>query len=401
MADSKKLFELFAEGADPLQGNQEFFPDWSWDHVRTWVAIRRGDKYSNDQIRELAGHDVVMLEKMNGHQTCGSIERGALEAAKSIKQINPKVVILFYLNSMVHYGSYSANEDWNPDWAARNRRNGELITWTAGKRPSYDHTNKDFREWWIKRGLDAVSSDEIDGLFIDAIVKTSVGYLPKGHAAAYLKTANELRDRLPKGKLLIGNALRANRGGDGNFSHLKYLDGSYLEGWATNKDHMVKTLELMDAASKNGRIIMLTGFPFHLDNAKFNSMKSLDERYKYLSRPEHISFPLAFLLLVVRPYAYFTYRSDVDANPKKLAVFDSNRFEAITRELGEPLGDYERLETYVFTREFEHVKVRVNLEKNIGKITVKYDREVDEKDGTDSGKSSEDAAKDKTVHEEL
>ena len=96
-----------------------------------------------------------------------------------------KCVIIFYLNAMVHYGSYSANKDWNPDWAARNRRNGELIRWTAGNRPSYDHTNKEFREWWIKRGLDAVSNDEIDGLFIDGIVKTSVGYLPKGSCRTF------------------------------------------------------------------------------------------------------------------------------------------------------------------------------------------------------------------------
>ena len=39
-----------------------------------------------------------MLEKMNGHVTHGCIERGALHAAKRIKAINPKTLILFYLN---------------------------------------------------------------------------------------------------------------------------------------------------------------------------------------------------------------------------------------------------------------------------------------------------------------
>ena len=94
MVSNNNKFQLFAEGEsddDPLQGDEDFFPDWSWNHVRTWVAIRRGTEYSNEQIRELAGHDVVMLEKMNGHETYGSIERGALEAAKRIKRINPKV----------------------------------------------------------------------------------------------------------------------------------------------------------------------------------------------------------------------------------------------------------------------------------------------------------------------
>ena len=50
-----------------------------------------------------------MLEKMNGHETHGSVEKGTLEAARKIKAINPKVKILFYLNSMLHYGGYDAN----------------------------------------------------------------------------------------------------------------------------------------------------------------------------------------------------------------------------------------------------------------------------------------------------
>ncbi len=57
-------------------GRSEKFPEWSWDRVRTYVAIRRGDDYSDEQIRALAAQDVVMLEKMNGHETHGSVEKG-------------------------------------------------------------------------------------------------------------------------------------------------------------------------------------------------------------------------------------------------------------------------------------------------------------------------------------
>ena len=32
-----------------------------------------------------------MLEKMNGHETYGSIEEGTLQAARRIKTVNPKV----------------------------------------------------------------------------------------------------------------------------------------------------------------------------------------------------------------------------------------------------------------------------------------------------------------------
>mmetsp|Transcript_9852 Transcript_9852/g.21256 ORF Transcript_9852/g.21256 Transcript_9852/m.21256 type:complete len:238 (+) Transcript_9852:405-1118(+) len=221
--------------ADPLEDDQEYFPQWSWDRVRTWVSIRRADDYSDEQIRELAGHDVVMLEKMNGHLTHGCIERGSSQAARRIKAINPRTVILFYLNSMVHYGKYKANQHWNPEWAARDKK-GELVKWVNGKYMSYNHTNLKFREWWIQRALDAVSNEEIDGIFVDAICKTTQRFLPEGHAEAYFETANELRSRLPEGKLLIGNAIRAGATKDDNFSHLRYLDGSYLENWDRNDD---------------------------------------------------------------------------------------------------------------------------------------------------------------------
>ena len=77
------------------------YPEWSWDHVRTYVAVRRGDKYSDEQIQSLAKQDIVMLEKSNGHETYGDVETGTLQAAKRIKKINVKVKILFYLNAMV------------------------------------------------------------------------------------------------------------------------------------------------------------------------------------------------------------------------------------------------------------------------------------------------------------
>ena len=89
---------IFKDGEDdPLSSNSQYYPEWSWDNVRTYVAIRRGDKYSDDQIRALAAQDVVMLEKMNGHESYGSVEKGTLEAAKRIKGVNSKVTILFYL----------------------------------------------------------------------------------------------------------------------------------------------------------------------------------------------------------------------------------------------------------------------------------------------------------------
>ena len=359
--------------SQPPSEIQSVYPEWSWDHVHSYVAIRRGDKYDDAQIRELANQDIVMLEKMNGHETYGSIEEGTLQAARRIKAVNPKVKILFYLNSMVHYGGYSANEHFKEDWAMKNRTNAPL-KWRK-KYLSYDHSNLQFREWWIGRALDMLAHDEIDGVFIDGIVKAVMRWIPvRNHGKAYLTTAMELKERLPAGKILIGNALRANgrHAEDGHFSHLEYLDGSYLEGWA-HTNNLAPTLDLMSKALKQDKIIMLNTGPNNLDTRKYNRIQSLNARYDYVDTPYHIDFPLGFFLLVVEPHAYLSYHVGVDARPRRKTVFDNTRFEAITRELGEPVDDYVKEGKYVYTREFEHLKVWVDLEARKGVLTVKDD----------------------------
>jgi hypothetical protein len=350
------------------------YPEWSWDRVRTYVAIRRGDDYSDEQIRALAAQDVVMLEKFNGHHTYGSVEKGTLEAARRIKAVNTKVKILFYLNSMVHYAGYDANKDFKEEWALHNpKRDNELFKWRE-KFLSYDHTNLEFREWWIQRGIDMLAHDEIDGIFIDAICKTHHASLQrmKGrswveqHGAAYLATAKQLRERLTPGKILIGNVIRAGNGEDGNYRNLQYLDGSYVENWS-DPQNVAMSIQLMAKAAKEGFLIMLNA---DMDHTDFGGIDSLDARYRLLNQSEFIDFPLGCFLLIVEPHSYFSYHAGVDAN-RRLTVFDNNRFQAITRKLGKPLGDYVDDGEGGFSREFEHLKVHVNVKTREGKLTVK------------------------------
>jgi hypothetical protein len=355
--------------------DKQCYPEWSWDRVRTYAAIRRGDDYSDEQIRELAAQDVVMLEKMNGHETHGSVERGTLVAARRIKAVNSKVKILFYLNTMIHYGGYDANEYFREEWALHNpNRDNEPFRW-RGKHLSYDHTNSENQEWWIQRGLDMLAHDEIDGIFIDAICKTHHASLRRilgrswveKHAAAYLDTTRQLRERLPFGKILIGNVLRAGNGPDGNYENLQYLDGSYLENWS-DPQNLSMSIQLMAKALKEGNMIMLNGV---MDDTNFEGCDSLDDRYRLLNQPEYIDFPLGCFLLVVQPHAYFSYHAGVDANPRRLTVFDNTRFDAITRKLGRPLGDYVDDGVGGLSREFDHLKVHVDINMRRGKLSVK------------------------------
>ncbi len=217
---------LSASGEVDLLGNndtddkQSIFPEWDWDHVRTWVPIRRGDRYHPDQINALANQDMVMLEKFNGHEYYGTVEKGSLEAARKIKSINRKVKILFYLNAMVHYGGYAANDYFKDEWAMMDPITNKPYLW-RDQFISYNHTNVDFRQWWVDRALDMVSNDEIDGIFIDGLCKVNRENLPEqSNGEAYLETAKQLRESLPPGKLLIGNVLRAYGFPDGNVKNM-------------------------------------------------------------------------------------------------------------------------------------------------------------------------------------
>lgn len=376
-------FKIFNKGeTDPLEENTILFPEFNWEHVRPWVAIRHAFRYSDQQIKELAKHDVVMLEKANGHNAYGSVEAGTLEAAKRIKHINPKVKILFYLNAMCHYGSYAANETWNPDWALRYADTNKVVKW-RNRIISYDHRNLEFREWWIKRALDMAEHKEIDGVFVDGIVKVSHRkYVPPDHAKAYLETANELRSRLQPGKLLIGNAVRAAQRGDCNLNHLKYLDGSYLENWEQNKDTIRDTVELIRVMGKQGRMVMLTSSPMGMEKRVQNRvkrMRNLTRRYRTVE--DYIDFPLGVFLLGVEKWGYFTYHyGPPDAHPQRLAVLFPTKFKKVRDKLGKPIGDYVVEDEYILSREFEHLKIRVDIEKQHAVLTPKDEAPKDERD---------------------
>ncbi|KAL7475647.1 hypothetical protein ACHAW6_001557 [Cyclotella cf. meneghiniana] len=366
------------ETIEALENKHTAYPDWSWDHVRPWVILRRDTAYDDDQIRQIAGHDIFVLEKMTGWKTHGSNEAGSLEAARRVKKINPRIKTLFYLNAMIHYPGYSANDSYfQNEWATKNQQN-EIFLF-KNRYLWYNHSNLEFREWWIKRALDMVAHDEIDGIFIDAIMKTSIKHM--GHpdnAEAYFETALELRRRLPEGKLLIGNALRPKArgkvGGYGNIKHLQYLDGSYFEGWMGDAGTIEEAIELMSATLKSGRMVLLNAGPvFKSEEEKLfiENMKSIDDRYNFMKG--HIKFPLAVFLLVVEPFAYFSYHFGVDAKPSGRmgrAAFDCNRFEEITRRLGEPTGSYASEGEFVFTRKFEHLSVWVNVKTREAKLII-------------------------------
>ena len=93
-------------------------------------------------------------------------ETDTLEVARRLKANNPKVKVLAYLSAMEHNGAKWGEDPTNDgqfdqNWAMTKR--GDPL-WQGRKHLTYNHKNLNFREWWIRRALDVVSHDEIDGL---------------------------------------------------------------------------------------------------------------------------------------------------------------------------------------------------------------------------------------------
>ena len=124
-------------------------------------------------------------------------------------------------------------------------------------------------------------------------------------------------------------------------------------------------------------MVMLTSTPMGMDQkvtAEVEKTKSLDKRYDIVE--DYIDFPLGVFLLGVEKWGYFTYHyGPPDANPRRLAVFDPTKFKKVTDKLGMPIGDYIIEDDYILSREFEHLKIRVDIEKQHAVFTPKEERD--------------------------
>ncbi len=372
--------------------------------MQVWIPIRYQKAYTDKMIEKLAAHQVVMLEKANGHETYGSIEAGTLAAAERIKQINPRCKTLFYWNACIRFSPYEANAEFDAreaDWAMHRKDTGEVVKFRDYLR-YYNLAVPDMREWWVQTALGMLDQKAIDGVFIDAIMQIGLaGYTLNNRmvhapekAKGYWLMAEDLRRRMPEDKLLIGNALRIAFTENGNIEHLEYLDGSYLENWSFHAGHdksaddharvIAGSIEVMQKALKMGRIVMLTSGPMGaMEDGKILGGKKVEHRNqarKLAAMRRDITFPLAVFLTIVEPYAYFSYHSGVDARPAQKHIWDNNVFEVLKRPLGKPLGPFKR-EGYVFTRKFTKLEVMVNVMTKEAKITW-YD--FPEKSGSDT-----------------
>ena len=372
-----------AEKTSPTQATDRL-PVFSWDRVPQYMHIRKAQNFTEDEIKYLATFPLVAFEKTTGSQTFQSTEDGTLAAAKAVKEVNPSTKVLYYRNVIVHYGTYKANAEIdNMPGAFLAGREGKTKL-VRNKYEAYDLTNPQVREWWIGNAKQICADPLIDGVFLDGIIKVlSPGYLVrdigKEKKAAlvdsYKTMMTETRQAIGPDKIMLANVLRVGIA-DSGLEAIKQFDGSYIENFEGSGDKEAKQkylatgIEAFQKAAREGSMIAFTAglSEMNTEEGDLNPEKT-DEIRMGLGKNDDYSkrfnYLLAMFLVCAEKHSYFLAHDGYHAHKKNKVWM--KRPPELERSLGAPKGPAVQ-DGYIYTREFAHAKVRLDIENEVGKI---------------------------------
>ena len=363
------------EASPPQNANR--VPEFSWERVPQYMHIRKSRQYTPEEINYLATFPLVTLEKANGTKVFGTNEDGTLAAARAIKEVNPATKVLYYRNVVVHYPGYRDDEGINSiSDGFLVGRNGQTDL-VRGRQKAYDLTKPEVRDWWVENPKSVCADPAIDGLFLDGIIKIKqAGYLKRlvgtekqaGMAEGYEDLIQKTREALGPDKIMLANVVRAGTP-DSGLKDLKWFDGSYMENFDGNKSHVAAGIEAFQKAAQEGYIMAFTAGlsesseedgemnPFQTDEI----IKGLENEGDYTSRFRYL---LAIFLICAEKNSYFLAHDGYLSTKSKVWM---KRPPELDRPLGPPKGPAVKAGD-VYTREFTHANVRLDLENKVGEI---------------------------------
>lgn len=358
-------------------------PSFSWERVPRYMHVRKDTAFTADEIRYLASFPLVTFEKSTGAREFGSTEAGTLAAARAVKKINPAAKVLYYRNVLVHYGGYAANASLSeiPGALLIGRNGSDKLV--RNRVQAYDLTNAKTRDWWLANARQICADPAVDGLFLDGNVKVlEPGYLRNeigekkkaGLVDGYTAMMKDARRMLGPEKLLVANVLRA-RFADAGMSRLRAFDGSYMEGFEAavgnvpSKDYVAKGIAAFQDAARQGFLIAFTaGLGGEETEQGAENPQRTDEIRKSTTGDEathrRFQYLLAVFLVCAEPHSYFYAHDGYDAKTSSVWMRHPPEFD---RPLGAPQGPAVR-EGSVYTRDFAHASVRLDLDTQTGNI---------------------------------
>jgi hypothetical protein len=377
------LAPLAALHAATPSAGPDRLPSFSWERVPRYMHIRKDTAFTADEVRYLASFPLVTFEKSTGAHDAGSTEAGTLAAARAVKKINPATKVLYYRNVIVHYGGYAANDALTnmPDAFLVGRNGGDQLV--RGRVQACDLTNAKVRDWWLASATRVCADPAVDGLFLDgnikvlepAYLRAEIGEKKKAALVdGYTAMMQDARRMLGPGKLMVANVLRA-RFPDAGMDRLRAFDGSYMEAFETAvggmpvKDYVAKGVAAFQKAARQGFVIAFTAGLGEEDSGEgTKNQQRTDEIRKAMTSDEaaarRLNYLLAIFLICAEKHSYFCAHDGYDAKRSRVWMKHPPEFD---RPLGAPRGPAVRA-GYVYTREFAHASVRLDLEHQMGEI---------------------------------
>ena len=243
------------------------------------------------------------------------------------------------------------------------------------------------RDWWVGHAKQMCADPAIDGLFFDGNIKVlSPAYLKRdigdekkaAQLAGYETMMDDARKALGPNKIMLANVQRIGQSKDDGLELIKRFDGSYIEGFelaATQdqkKDNVAKGIEAFQKAARDGFMIAFTAglSELNAEESELNPQRT-DEIRKGLSEKDNHSkrfeYLLALFLICAEKHSYFLAHDGYGAEKSKVWMKHPPELE---RPLGEPKGPAVR-DGYIYTPEFAHAKVRLDIVNEVGKISWK------------------------------
>lgn len=362
---------------------QDYYPEFSWDHVPLYQHMRKSEAFTKEELEYLATFPIITLEKTTGSKTYGSSEKGSIEAALAIKKVNPETKVLYYRNAMINYGGYDVNESLKdiPGKFLEDENGNTGLHGRNGNNQVYDLSNKELRKWWVDHCIEMAKNESLDGIFIDGNIKALEPVYLKGVIGTEKKEQvkdgydimmTDLRNSIPD-KLLIANIIRARLPNSG-LDYMQYFDGSYLEAFEgaangyTKLEYVTRAIAATQEAARKGKIICLS---MGLGSAR-NAQAIDDSRMKMdalSTYEEKLNYKLAIFLICAEKYSYFLAHDGYSVNGNDSYVW-LKTFPEYKRPLGPPKGPALK-EGHIYTREFEHASVWLDIENE--KADIKWE----------------------------
>jgi hypothetical protein len=173
-----------------------------------------------------------------------------------------------------------------------------------------------------------------------------------------------------KDHIVLGNIIRA-RLKNGGLDYLKYFDGTYLEGFehqvggVSRPDYIAQGIKAAQTAARQGKII---AFTLGIQEALKQGEALEYERNEGLR--SRVDYAAALFLIVAEEYSYFLpvdQMGVVTKGGKQQNRLWMQTLPIFKQRLGPPKGPAVK-RGYIYTREFEHCSVWLDIENEVGKL---------------------------------